>query len=863
MKNQHKVISILVGIVLSEGVFAEPNVGELNRQTLKSKQAIPSTDPVWKPEQQLAAQPSNGQGSTKTPAELFEIGQDYLQSNSSQLGITTEQVKAYNNVINYRVSEINNSLSKSALDALNQVDIGGVNLKEYIVSVESYANAIDVFNDIPDSSVVSEQLMKNHSNVDFSGKSEIINDNTGYDNTKKAFGIHDTNLLGTLGSSIEHNEEMLGEAAMTAYDMSKAVIGPNKLKAIQAAYSGIKSTAFIVKAVNIAQLGYKQDKASLIEMLNNLATAYSEVESSDNKSGLAGFGAAALQLTNDIALMKTIANIDKRGLSSAGSEAIDMAFEKLMLQINESALGIASGLATMAGMGDFAGAVSSVYSLFANTKFDELGRNLASNLEEAKTGKDTLDSFTNSYVSATKSVVIAVGFSVQKEKESIEKASKEKNNQLITKSIDIKEEENVLVKKQKELDDKKKELANTNKYINNLSNNTQTSYDQRKLAYLQAAKNLFDKYGNKPRPDWSASDQLKLKTLAEKLGIERDTLFAELRLGHFNSLRDKYASISTVSGSVETIENLDYKNIESQISNLTGEIKPLNQKLTLDKMQQADLKMSADNLRDATNTIKVTETQNNVPNAPAHESYWAGGYTENLYYENNLGEPVNSGFGDGPAEFGSPIIDQGDAVTMLYPPPSSGVNHVEVLNQSPSAYLGSYNYVAWGTWSDPNRASFSKVYTSHWVLVDQIDRDQKPKSGTATYTGELRGTLWTIGQDNSYHNANGDITMDADFAKNSINGTLNVRNADNLTSFAEKVKFDTTMSSTADGDGLKFQGTLTGDGISKQQEFPSQISGEFGGDQAAEAGGTWAITKTDSAQIAPNGQATGVFRAEK
>ncbi len=73
MKNQYKVISILASIVLSEGVFAEPSVGELySRGSSKSKQTIPSTDSAWKSRQQLAAASSN-QNPTQTPAELFEM----------------------------------------------------------------------------------------------------------------------------------------------------------------------------------------------------------------------------------------------------------------------------------------------------------------------------------------------------------------------------------------------------------------------------------------------------------------------------------------------------------------------------------------------------------------------------------------------------------------------------------------------------------------------------------------------------------------------------------------------------------------------------------------------------------------------
>lgn len=333
------------------------------------------------------------------------------------------------------------------------------------------------------------------------------------------------------------------------------------------------------------------------------------------------------------------------------------------------------------------------------------------------------------------------------------------------------------------------------------------------------------------------------------------SLFSQLQTVIFNSSSD------TTFENNETKVNLDYKNIEGQISKLTDEIKPLNQNLTLDKMQQTDLKMSADNLRDATNTIKVTEAQSNAVTTPTHENFWKGGYTENFYYENDLGAPHNAGFGDGPAETGAEKPGPDKKLYLLYPPQYDSPARELVLHNTEAEYFGGYNYVAWGTWSDPDPV-YTKVYTSHWVVVDQINRDQKPTSGTATYTGELRGTLWTQGQDNSYHNANGNISMTANFGTNAINGNMQVNNADTGAAFASAA-FNTNMTTSADGDSLRFQGKLTGPGISNQESWHSGINGSFGGNQAAEAGGTWAITKTDSAQIAPNGQASGVFRAEK
>lgn len=426
------------------------------------------------------------------------------------------------------------------------------------------------------------------------------------------------------------------------------------------------------------------------------------------------------------------------------------------------------------------------------------------------------------------------------------------------KTGEIAKKEEVIRKKQEALNEKNKELVNAEKYKTIYRENTASGYDQKKLAYLQQAQKLVDKYRNKSTNEWSRNDKTLLDILAKKIGTSQGTLYHQLRLGNFDLLRDKFASSSAESTVVEqTYENLDYKNIQADIDSLTSEIKALNQQLTLDKMQQSDLIISANTLQDVTNTIKVTETQNNANSLSSHAPYWSGLYTANYYEENNLGQPGSTGYRVGPAETREQAPGPG---TNLYlrDPQNFSVDKTITLSGSQAQYFGSYNYVAWGAWSDASATN--KVYASHWVVVDKVelDRGQAPRSGTANYQGTVQGTLWTIGQDNSFHNADGTISMQANFGTNAVSGDLQINNADTHTPFAS-ASFSTNMDTSSDG--LTFQGTLTGTNGSVLSNQASDIRGDFGGNQAAEVGGAWSVT-TGSGQNG-DGRATGVFRASK
>ncbi|MFA6851484.1 MAG: hypothetical protein WCS30_14170, partial [Selenomonadaceae bacterium] len=645
MKYQYKVFSILAGILFNDGAFAQSASGELYPKAPSLNSGIPSTNipnvnkkaeslnknDFVKFDQQLA---SSNSGASKKPADLFNFGNDFLEKNSAMLGISKKQLDAHKTVLNYRASDSNTGLSDNQLEALDKVSLDGSNLKDFVVAAEAYSKAIQVFNAIPDSSHVSESIINSRNDVEFINPA-IFNDSLGYENTKKEF-YDSQNKMPDLTKSMYFQLKNLEAATKSAFSIAIPLLAPevNAAKnAYEATENAVSTLKLIPKILDLVESlkdladgnsNFYKDEKGVIDKLDVFGNV---LANSDIDAGKAG--SAALSFTNNLILMKQLKTIDKSSLSEASVYAMELSKNKLIFDVFKNIFDIGGAVASEGGAKDIVDIFSNMTSQFVTATANVGSLNIDTDMRKAIDGKKILDDFTISYVSATKNVVTTLGLSVSQENESIEKESKDKSNQLIVKSIDVKKGEAAISKKQKELAAKKEELADTDKYITVYRENTATGYDQKKLDYLQEAQKLVDKYGEKSASEWSDNDRMKLSFLAKEIGTNQGTLYWQLRLGKFDSLRDAFVSTSTQSNSVEkTIENLDYKNIEGQIFDLTAEIKSLNQQLTLDKMQQTDLKMSVNNLQDVTNTIKVTESQTNSSSLSAHESYWGGLYTE-------------------------------------------------------------------------------------------------------------------------------------------------------------------------------------------------------------------------------------------
>ena len=143
--------------------------------------------------------------------------------------------------------------------------------------------------------------------------------------------------------------------------------------------------------------------------------------------------------------------------------------------------------------------------------------------------------------------------------------------------------------------------------------------------------------------------------------------------------------------------------------------------------------------------------------------------------------------------------------------------------------FGVYSHIAWGSWNSTRTDLTNPINNNHefWVIGARTPSGGTPKTGTATYQGDMVGASNTA---SSKRSVSGNIELTADFAANSIAGNYSLTGwgSGNIAK----------MDIIDDGVGAKFSNT--------------QINGAFYGPTAEEVGGTWDL----------NG-AAGIFRAKQ
>jgi len=159
-----------------------------------------------------------------------------------------------------------------------------------------------------------------------------------------------------------------------------------------------------------------------------------------------------------------------------------------------------------------------------------------------------------------------------------------------------------------------------------------------------------------------------------------------------------------------------------------------------------------------------------------------------------------------------------------------------------------YDYLSWGIWGTqlPVAAdnSLTKVHDAYWIAgAPTLDM---PKTGVAKYEGWAEGA----GFDNngSQLAIRGSSTITVDFHSKNIEGNLNLM---------QQTAFTSTPYAAAQINGSmndnRFTGKLTN---SLDPAIKGDIRGAFYGAGAAEVGGNWNITTSDS-------QAAGIFAGRK
>jgi len=206
-----------------------------------------------------------------------------------------------------------------------------------------------------------------------------------------------------------------------------------------------------------------------------------------------------------------------------------------------------------------------------------------------------------------------------------------------------------------------------------------------------------------------------------------------------------------------------------------------------------------------------------------------------------------AGWGDtfGPAQLQTPPAGSTPAVdsyrTGTAPPNFFTVNKSGADN--PNA-AGRYSYVTWGVWTR-NQPNSTIVFG---VAGYQTTSTDLPHTGSATYSGQVQGTLSDSTGIYSLTNSTGGLT--ANFGTGSVTTTLGLSGKLNPTSAT--VDFGTYNGTASISSVAGYQGTLTG-----TNGYNGNFDGAFYGPAAIETGYTFTLNR------GPGESAAGLFVGKK
>ena len=184
-----------------------------------------------------------------------------------------------------------------------------------------------------------------------------------------------------------------------------------------------------------------------------------------------------------------------------------------------------------------------------------------------------------------------------------------------------------------------------------------------------------------------------------------------------------------------------------------------------------------------------------------------------------------------------------------------GTNSTKYIGTGSSPDFGSYSYTAWGDWNGDGRKKTNDGRTTvdhgHWLLGAMTPTQDMPKSGSATYNGDLRGDWISsgIGSTSGTIEKNvisGSVNMNANFNSGKLSGNMDLKRKGN--SWAQ------TQFNNISINGNSYNGNMSVTGGGN-----GGLYGNFFGPKAEETGGGFFVDK----QSGDHGGASGVFRAKK
>ncbi len=153
--------------------------------------------------------------------------------------------------------------------------------------------------------------------------------------------------------------------------------------------------------------------------------------------------------------------------------------------------------------------------------------------------------------------------------------------------------------------------------------------------------------------------------------------------------------------------------------------------------------------------------------------------------------------------------------------------------------LGNYDYLSWGQWNDGNGVINTNLANPYWIAGSLTPAINVPAGGTATYNGQVLGSLNESGAISSVA---GTTSLTADFGQRTLNGSF-----DNLTKNGAAWTSASVNANWAAGTN-QISGTVNAAAVN----MSGTVNGNFFGPTANQVGGAWTLSGANKA-------AAGIF----
>ena len=183
------------------------------------------------------------------------------------------------------------------------------------------------------------------------------------------------------------------------------------------------------------------------------------------------------------------------------------------------------------------------------------------------------------------------------------------------------------------------------------------------------------------------------------------------------------------------------------------------------------------------------------------------------------------------------------------------VANIDYINQD---YRESYEYTGWGVWNQDGLSNISNSHSGNlsagsrlWAAGDATQSETRPRSGSATFSGEIAG-FGSTGQ-----LLVGDIGIVANFGNDTVTTNMNI-NRENGDSWATATGVGTIQDTSRGNFGTSVIFTSSGHANSDENSTHF-IQGTFHGPNAEEVSGRWGVDNLSGSDFS---SAHGIFRAQ-